>query len=75
LPLALVKDAFNNSTTQGERLLQIESFKDTFGPTSRRKKCNVGTSEMDEMINKANDNNDDYDAVKDKDLHKFEIKN
>ena len=30
---------------------------------------------MEEMLNKANDNHDEYDAVKDKDLHKWEIKN
>jgi len=70
LPLNLVKDAFNKSTTQGERLLQIETFQDTFGPTSRRKKCNIGTSDMMEMLSKANENNDGYDATKDKDLHK-----
>ena len=32
LPLSLVKEAFANSTTKGERLLQVEGFGDTFGP-------------------------------------------
>ena len=50
LPLSLVKDAFNKSTSKGERLLQIEKFEDTFGPLSRRKRPSVGTSSMAEML-------------------------
>jgi len=75
LPLNLVKDAFNATTTAGERLLQIETFQDTFGPTSRRKRPNIGTSCMGEMLSKANENHDGYDALKDNDLHKHTILN
>ena len=31
LPLSLVKDTYNKTLSQGERLLQVESFQDTFG--------------------------------------------
>ena len=30
---------------------------------------------MHEMLDKANENHDEYDAQKDKDLHKFEVRN
>jgi len=50
LPLSLVKEAFHNSTTKGERLLQVETFNDTFGPTSRRKRPNMNTSSLAEML-------------------------
>lgn len=50
LPLGLVKDAFANSTTKGERLLQVESYNDTFGPGSRRKRPTLKTSSLAEML-------------------------
>ena len=74
LPLSLVKDAFNSTLGKGERLLQVETFQDTFGPTQRRKRPNIGTSCMDEMLQKANDTIDDYDPVKDNDLNKHIVK-
>ena len=72
LPLNLVKDAFNKTISKGERLLQVEKFEDTFGPTSRRKRPNVGTSNLSDMIMKAGEDNVEYDATNDKDLHKFD---
>jgi len=71
--LSLVKDAFPGSTTKGERLLQVESFQETFGGSSRRKRANIGTSDLAEMLMKANENNDDYNPVKDVDLHKADV--
>lgn len=73
LPLSLVKDAFNKSSSRGERLLQIERFEDTFGPLSRRKRPTVGTSNMDELLNKVNDCHADYNEANDKDLHKSDF--
>lgn len=46
LPLSLVKEAFATSTTRGERLLQVEGFKDTFGPTARRKRPTMNTTSL-----------------------------
>jgi nuclear GTP-binding protein len=73
LPLSLVKDAFNKSTSKGERLLQIEKFEDTFGPLSRRKRPAVGTSDMAEMLAKVNDCHADYNEANDHDLHKYDF--
>lgn len=73
LPLSLVKDAFANSTTKGERLLQVESFGDTFGPQCKRKRPNLQTSSLAEMLLNAEEKMDDYDAAKDNDLNKWEI--
>lgn len=73
LPLSLVKEAFANSTTKGERLLQVESFNDTFGPQSKRKRPNLQTSSLAEMLLNAEEKMDDYDAAKDNDLHKWEV--
>ena len=50
LPLSLVKEAFSKSTSAGERLLQVESFNDTFGPASRRKRPTMNTSSLAEML-------------------------
>ena len=56
LPLSLVKDAFNKSLSKGDRLLQIEKFEDTFGPLSRRKRPTVGTSSLDDLLNRVEEN-------------------
>lgn len=74
LPLSLVKEAFNNSTTKGERLLQVEGFNDTFGPGSRRKRPTLGTTSLAEMLMQVNEGQEDYDDAKDKDLHRFDVK-
>lgn len=74
LPLNLVKEAFSNTISKGERLLQVEKFEDTFGPTARRKRPTIGTSDMSEMLAKVGDNAVEYDPVNDNDLHKKFIK-
>ena len=54
-------------------MLQVETFKDTFGPTSRRKRPAVTTSSLAEMLFSAKEREDDYKAEKDLDLHKFDV--
>ena len=49
------------------------SFGDAFGHQQRRKRPNVGTSCLDEMITRVEETNEDYDAKNDKDLHKFDL--
>jgi len=73
LPLNLVKDAFHKTTSKGERLLQIESYSDTFGPMSRRKRPNIGTSNLSELLMSAAEGIDEYNVDKDADLTKFDI--
>lgn len=41
LPLSLVKETYNKTLSEGERLLQVAGFGDTFGPKSRRKKSTL----------------------------------
>ena len=41
LPLSLVKDTLHKTMSEGERLLQVSSFSDTFGPRSQRKRPNL----------------------------------
>ena len=73
IAFSLVKEAFNNTISKGERLLQVETFQDTFGPNSRRKRPNIGTSDMNEMLDKVVNNADEYDPTKDVDLHKNDM--
>ena len=47
LPLSLVKDQYDKTLSKGDRLLQIESFKDTFGPKMKRKKANIAINSLD----------------------------
>ena len=50
LPLSLVKETFDSTLTKGERLLQIESYKDTFGPKMKRKRPNVPITDLEAMV-------------------------
>jgi len=40
---------------------------------SRRKRPNIGTGNLSEMLMSVADREDDYDATKDADLHKFDM--
>ena len=52
LPLSLVKDTLTKSLSEGERLLQVQSYDKTFGPGAQRKRPNITFSAMDELVNK-----------------------
>lgn len=47
LPLSLVKETYHKTLSEGERLLQVQSFTDTFGPNSKRKRPNLSLQCMD----------------------------
>ena len=70
LPLSLVKDTYNKTLSQGERLLQVESFKDTFGPKMKRKRPNIAITDLESMVKNIEEKQENYDPVKDADLHK-----
>lgn len=53
--------------------MQVEKFEDTFGAVSRRKRPNVGTSSIEEMLKKVQETSTEYNPEKDRDLHKFDI--
>lgn len=74
LPLSLVKDSYNKSLSQGERLLQIESFKDTFGPKQKRKRPNIAISDLEAMVRNVEEKTEVYNPKEDVDLHKNDMK-
>jgi len=70
LPLSLVKETFHKTLSEGERLLQVQSFNDTFGPKSRRKRPNIQLTGLDEMVGSVEEKHGFYEPSKDVDLHK-----
>jgi len=73
LPLSLVKDTYNKSLSEGERLLQVQGFDETFGPKAQRKRPNTQLSDMEAMMKGIEEKHDGYDSVKDKDFHKHDV--
>ena len=70
LPLSLVKETYHKTLSEGERLLQVSTFQDTFGPNSRRKRMNLQMQGLDELMESVEEKRGFYDADKDADLHK-----
>jgi len=70
LPLSLVKETFHKTLSEGERLLQVSSFTDTFGPNSRRKRPNLQLQCMDTLMESIEEKHGFYEPAKDGDLHK-----
>ena len=73
LPLSLVKDTYNKTLSPGDRLLQIESFGDTFGPKMKRKRPNIAITDLEAMVKNVEEKNEGYNPVKDVDLHKNDM--
>lgn len=73
LPLSLVKDTFSKSLSEGERLLQVQGFNETFGPKSKRKRPNLAISDLDALMQTVEEKHDGYSNVKDVDLHKHDV--
>lgn len=70
LPLSLVKETFNKTLSEGERLLQVSSFGTTFGPKSQRKRPSLTLAGMDELMDSVEEKYGFYEPEKDADLHK-----
>lgn len=72
LPVSLLK---GNDIKQCKnvRLLDIESFEDTFGQKAKRKKPRVGAYTFDSLLEKAHKKQTEYDPTKDADLHKNDM--
>ncbi len=70
LPLSIIKETYDKTLTKGERLLQIETFQDTFGSKMKRKRPNLGITDIDSMMKEVTDKSETYDAAKDVDLTK-----
>lgn len=69
----MVKDTYNKTLSQGDRLLQVESFKDTFGPKMKRKRPNIAITDLDTMMKTVEEKTETYNPQKDVDLHKNDI--
>jgi len=70
LPLSLVKETFHKTLSEGDRLLQVSTFNDTFGPKSRRKRPNLNLQCNDELMAHVEEVQGFYEPTKDSDLHK-----
>jgi nuclear GTP-binding protein len=73
LPLSIIKESFDKTLTKGQRLLQIETFQDTFGPKMKRKRPNVALTDLEAMAKEVSSKNETYDSTKDVDLNKSVI--
>ena len=73
LPLSLVKETFHKTLSEGERLLQVSSFTDTFGPNSRRKRANLSLACLDTLMDNVEEKHGFYEPTKDSDLHKNDM--
>ena len=69
LPLSLLRENMTDQTNK-IKVLEIESYKNTFGPKSQRKRPKLNTTSMELMRKNAEIMVERYDPVKDKDLHK-----
>ena len=70
LPLSLVKETYNKTLSEGERLLQVSSFQHTFGPASQRKRPNMKLQGLDDLMANVEEKQGFYEPGNDKDLHK-----
>merc|ERR1711936_1466734 len=64
LPVSLLNE---RSKFARVHLLETESFESTFGKKSKRKKANLASNSLEEMVKKTDDANDSYVETKDND--------
>jgi nuclear GTP-binding protein len=72
LPVSLLKGN-DIKSNKNVRLLDIESYEDTFGAKARRKKPRVGAYTFEALLDKATKSQTEYDPTKDADLHKNDM--
>ena len=72
LPVSLLKGA-DIKSSKNVRLLDIESFEDTFGAKARRKKPRITSYNLDSLVEKAQKRQLEYDPAKDEDYHKHDM--
>jgi len=79
LPLSLVKDTFTKSLSDGERLLQVQGFEQTYGPKAQRKRPTIKygdtpiealqeDGDLANFVANANQAQDNYKPLADKDF-------
>eukprot|EP00124_Ichthyophonus_hoferi_P003105 Ihof_evm1s250 gene=Ihof_evmTU1s250 len=67
LPLSLLED---NVTQQRVHLLETETFENTFGKKSQRKRPRVATTDLNEMLSNIEQTSANYDVTKDSNFTK-----
>ncbi|XP_004641154.1 nucleolar GTP-binding protein 2 isoform X1 [Octodon degus] len=67
LPMSLLHDRIQPHNSK-VHILDTESFETTFGPKSQRKRPNLFASDMQALIEKAEESTESYDQGKDRDL-------
>lgn len=72
LPVSLLTGA-DIKASKNVKLLDIESFQDTFGTKAKRKKPKVTAFSYEGIVKKAHERQQTYDDSKDKDLHRFDM--
>lgn len=68
-----MKDTYNKTLSQGERLLQVESFQDTFGAKQKRKRPNIAITDLEALVRNVEEKVEAYNPIQDKDLHKNDV--
>lgn len=58
LPMSLLSDPVKENKV---RLLDIETYEDTFGPKSRRKKIKLNLNSLEEMADKVEERQKEYE--------------
>ena len=72
LPVSLLKGN-DIKSSKNVKLLDIESFEDTFGAKSRRKKPRIGAYTMNALLENVKTKTEKYNPDKDNDLHKHDM--
>ena len=72
LPVSLLKGT-DIKNSKNVKLLDIESYQDTFGGKAKRKRPKVSSYTYDGLVKKANEAISNYDSTKDVDLHKHDM--
>lgn len=65
LPMSLIADP---TSSRRSHLLDVQSFEDTFGPKSHRKRPKLSVGDVSEMAQNADEVASSYDASKDRDI-------
>ena len=72
LPVSLLNGT-DIKASKNVKLLDLESFQDTFGSKAKRKKPKVGSFTYESLLKNAHEKQQNYDSNKDKDLHRFDM--
>jgi len=70
IPISLLSDPVKQNRV---RLLDVETYQDTFGPKSRRKRTKLELNNMEELAEQVEKKQSTYDPEKDRDIKREEV--